>query len=318
MPIEYEYTEPATVPCMKIITPAVLAEEEAQVVIDSNLHMPELAKKIDHIDGRVISLETDPVFIHEHIGHWHMVIPKEWHGHFHGKHGGVSVIKKVIVSGVLHKQIYYVNKDDHVKHVQEDVPFSKLVELTKPQPVLDEDEVFVRHFKPRIDVTWDLVRGNRLRQTGVVIVRIKIVEERQVFVQLCPTPDVCPKGNFLEDPGLEVWSGNVPVFWGATNVVHSNIAHTGSSSAHLGVPNPMGVAALYQTVRGPGIAAGRVYKLSFWMREEQPTLGAPVSDFTLTAELRFFDSKGMQIDGGSQSFTSPAILLLAVGHFHHL
>jgi len=307
MPIEYEFTEPATVTCMKIVTPAVLAEEEAQVVIDSTLHMPELTKKIDHIDGRVISLEAEPVFIHEHIGHWHMVIPKEWHGHFHDRHGGVSVIKKVVVSGVLHKQIYYVNKDDQVKHVQEEVPFSKLVELKTPQPVLDEDEVVIRHFKPRIDVTWELVRGNRLHQTGVLIVRIKIVEERQVFVQLCPAPGVCPKGNLLEDPGLEIWSGNVPVFWGATNVAQCSVAHSGSLSAELGVPNPIGVAALFQTVRGQAVAAGRVYKLSFWMREDQPAFGTPVSDFTLTAELRFFDSTGMQIDGVSQGFTSAAI-----------
>lgn len=307
MPIEYQFTEPETVTCMKIVTPAVLAEEEAQMGIDSTFHMPELAKKIDHIDGRVLSFEAEPVFIHEHMGHWHMVIPKEWHGHFHDRHGGVSVIKKILVSGVLHKQIYYVNKDDQVKHVAEDVPFSKLVELKSPQPVLDEDEVVIRHFKPRIDVTWDLVRGNRLHQIGVVIVRIKIVEDRQVFVQLCPTPGVCPIGNLLEDPGLEIWSGNVPVFWGATNVAPTSIAHSGSSAAELGVPNPKGVASLFQTVRGLAVAAGRVYKLSFWMRENLCPFGTPVSDFTLTAELRFFDSTGMQLDGVSQGFTSAAV-----------
>ena len=301
MPIQYEFTEPEIVTCMKIVTPVVLSDEEAQVLIDKTVHLPELVKKIDHIDAWVKDLEAEPVFIHEGIGHWHMVIPREWQHHFNQCVGGVSILKKVIVSGILHKQIYYVNKDDTVKHMQEEIPFSKMVELTKPQPVLDEDEVVIRHFRPRIDVSWDLIRGGRLQQTGVVIVTLKLVEERQIFVQVCPSPDICPPGNLLEDPGLEQWAGNAPLFWGATNVRRTSVAHSGSFAAELGVV-PTQEAALFQTVR-TNITPGRSYKLSFWAREDF----CGTSNYSLTAEVRFFNRMGMPVDGASSSFPGSAI-----------
>lgn len=309
MPIQYEYTEPEQVLCMKIVTPVVLAETEAQVLIDKTIHLPELAKKIDHIDGRVQDLEAEPVFIHEGIGHWQMVIPKEWSPHFKKIMGGLSVLKKVIISGVLHKQIYYVNKDDQVKHFQEEVSFTRMIELKEPQPVLNEDEVVIRHLKPRIDVTWELIRGSRLQQTGVVIVRLKIVEERQIYVQLCPSPEICPPGNLLEDPGLEQWVGNVPVFWGAAGpVAPTSAAHGGSKGAELGlVPQATTAtetAAIFQTVRN-AIAPGRVYKLIFWARENIQV--GNISNFALAADVYFFNRFGQQIDGVSQSWPSTSI-----------
>jgi len=307
MSIQYEYMEPEMVLCMKLKVPVVLAEEEAQVVVDSTTHLPELAKKVDHIDGKVQDLEAEPVFIHEHIGRWQVVIPKEWNHHFKHITGGVAVVKKVLVTGVLHKQIYYVNKEDDVKHFQEEITFSKVVELKTPQPVLDEDNVIVQFPKPKFDITWELIRGSRLQQTGIIIVRLKIVEERQIYVQLCPSPEVCPPGNLLEDPGLEQWVGNVPVFWGATaNVAPTSVAHGGGQGAELGVPNATQEAAIFQTVRNTqAIAPGRVYKLTFWAREN--VTAAPVSNFTLNAEVRFFNRTGQQLDGVSQSWNSTAI-----------
>lgn len=296
--------------CINIITSVVLARTEVQALVDSSLHLPELAKKIDHIDGRVIDLEFEPIFIHEHFDHrWEMVIPSEWHGHFHecvGRIGGIRILRKVLVTGILHKQIYYVNKDDIVKHVSEDVPFSKLVELTNPQPVLDEDEVSIRGLKPRIDVTWELIGASRLRQTGVIIARLKVVEERQVFVQLCPSPEVCPAGNLLMDPGLEQWAGNVPLFWGATNVARTTIVHSGSSAAELGVPTPTAQAAIFQTVNNrAAVAPGRFFKLTFWARED--VCVGNISNFTMNAEVLFFNQTGQQISSASQSFPSTAI-----------
>lgn len=307
MPIQYEYTEPETVLCMKLKVPVVLAEEEAQVVVDSTTHLPELAKKVDHIDGKVMDLEADPVFIHEHIGRWQVVIPREWNHHFKHITGTVSVVKKVLVQGVLHKQIFYVNKDDSVKHHQEDITFSKVVELREPQPVLDEDNISVQFPKPKLDITWELVRGSRLHQTGVIIVRLKIVEERQIFVQLCPSPEVCPPGNLLEDPGLEQWVGNVPVFWGATaNVAPTSTVHSGSRAAELGTPTATAEAAIFQTVRNDlAIRPGRTFRLTFWAREN--TTAVPVSNFTLNVDILFFNRNGMPVDGVSQSFTSAAI-----------
>jgi hypothetical protein len=307
MPEQFIFTEPEEVTCMKVSIPVVLAEEEVQVLIDSTLHMPELTKKVDHIDARVDDLEVEPVFIHEHIAHWHVKIKKEWAHHFKEMAGLTSVVKKLIVEGTLHKQIYYVNQRDEVKHVQEEVPFTKMIELKEAQPVLDEDNVFIQMHKPRLDVSWELVRAGRLQQTGIIILRVKVVEYRQIFVQVCPSPELCPPGNFLEDPSFEHWAGNIPVFWGATNVTSTGIAHTGSLAADLGRIDPTKVAALFQTTRR-NIAGGRTYKLIFWVRENlaQAPLSA-FSNFNLMAEVRFFNGQGIQIDGASQTWPHTGI-----------
>jgi len=59
MPIEFVFTEPEQVRCMKIKVPVVLAEAEAQIVVDTTFCLPELAKKVDHIDVMVQGLEAD-------------------------------------------------------------------------------------------------------------------------------------------------------------------------------------------------------------------------------------------------------------------
>lgn len=303
MPIQYTYMEPEEVQCLKIKVPVVLSEQEVQVVVDSTVTLPELAKKVDHIDGRVEGLEAEPVFVRESIGTWYPKINKEWQSHFDGIAGNVSVVKKLIVKGTFHKQIFYVNQRDEVKHFAEDVPFTKMVELREPQPVLDEDNVLVQFPKPKFDVSWELVRASRLHQTGVIIVRVKVVEERQVYVQLCPAPELCPRGNLLEDPGLEQWADNEPVFWDASNNVGpTTTAHSGSYAAELGVNNPSSPATLFQVVRR-GIAPARAYKLTFWARENVAP-GTPTSAFSLVAEVRFYDRFGVQIDGASISLGS--------------
>jgi len=128
------------------------------------------------------------------------------------------------------------------------------------------------------------------------------VEERQIFVQVCPSPEECPVGNLLQDPGIEQWaSSTVPIFWGATgNVQRTNIAHDGSYAAELGLPNPNDMAAIYQFVRR-GIVSGRQYRLTFWAREN--TVLGGISNFSLTAEVLFYNQSGIQIGAAAQNFS---------------
>ena len=77
MPIEYDLPVPDYLRCMKVKLPIVLAETEAQVVVDSVAMVPELAKKVDHIDVMVMGLEADPVFVHEDESHWSMSFRKK-------------------------------------------------------------------------------------------------------------------------------------------------------------------------------------------------------------------------------------------------
>ncbi len=303
MPIEFMFTTPETLRCMKIKVPVVIAETEAQVVVDTTLHLPELAKKIDHIDVSVRNLEADPVFVHENESTWNMSIKKKW-PHFFDQHlpAGRAFVKKIIVHGVLHKQIFFVGQDDIVKHVGEDVPFTRTIDLREPEPVIDVDEVEIQFPSARADITWDLVRPSRLQQTGVVIVRLKVAEQRQVFVVVCPAPEKCPKDvNILRDPSFEHWVGNTPLLWGATNVFRA-AGRTGEFGAGLGL-DPTLPAAVFQTTNR--IVPGFMYRLCFWAQRLQ--ILPPNCEFTLEAQVSFFNARGDLIDTQSQSWSDEQV-----------
>lgn len=302
MPNEFISAQPEHERCVKIKVPVVIAEAEAQVVVDSTFCLPELAKKIDHIDVSVRDLEADPVFVHESESSWNMSIKKKW-PHFFKHHlpGGRAFVKKIIVHGVLHKQIFYVGQDDIVKHVAEDIPFSRTIDLREPEPVIDVDDIEIQFHGTRADITWDLIRASRLQQTGIIIVRIKVGEQRQIFVQTCPPPEVCPPGNLLRDPMLEQWIGNTPLLWGATNVFRPE-GRTGFG-AGLGL-DPTLPAAIFQTVT-MGISPGFQYRLCFFARKIQPPIAN--CDFTLEAQVSFFDAAHNLIDTQSQSWADQQI-----------
>lgn len=302
MPIEFTFAEPEMVRCVQIKVPVVLAEtEEAQIVIDNTFCLPELAKKIDHIDAMVTDLEADPVFVHESESTWNMSISKKWP--FHNQlPAGRAFLKKIIVHGVLHKQIFFVNQEDTVKHVAEDVPFTKTIELAEPEPVIDVDDVIIQFHGKRVDVTWDLVRASRLQQTGVVIIRVKAVEERQIFVQVCPSPEKCPRDvNVLRDPSFEQWVGNTPLLWGATNVFRA-AGRTGEFGAGLGL-DPTLPSAVFQTTRR--VMPNNMYRLCFWA---QRLVILPANcDFTLEAQVQLHNAAGELIDTQSQSWSDEQV-----------
>ncbi|MFZ5634625.1 MAG: DUF3794 domain-containing protein [Bacillota bacterium] len=304
MPIEFTFAEPELVRCVRIKVPVVIAEtEEAQVVVDTTFCMPELAKKVDHIDISVQDLEADPIFVHESESTWNISMSKKWpHYLTWGFPAGRAFLKKIIVHGVLHKQIFYVNQEDQVKHVGEDVPFTKTIELAEPEPVVDVDDVEIQFHGKRADVTWDLVRASRLQQTGVVLIRVKAVEQRQIFVQVCPSPEKCPKDvNILRDPSFEHWVGNTPLLWGATNVFRTE-GRTGEFAAGLGL-DPALPAAVFQTTRA--VLPNFMYRLCFYA--QKLPIVPPNCDFTLEAQVSFFDAAGNLIDAQSQSWADEQV-----------
>ncbi|MFZ5646204.1 MAG: DUF3794 domain-containing protein [Bacillota bacterium] len=297
MPIEFFFDEPTRVKCMKIKVPVVIAESETQVVVDTTFCLPELAKKVDHIDVMVQGLEADPVFVHESESTWNISMSKKWPHQFESVVAGRAFVKKVIVHGILHKQIYYVNQEDAVKHVGEDIPFTKTIELAEPEPVIDVDDVEIQFHGSKADVTWDLVRASRLQQTGVIIVKTKVVEHRQIFVQVCPVPEKCPKGvNILRDPSFEQWVGNTPLIWGATNVFRTT-GRTNGFAAGLGL-DPTLPAAVFQTTNR--VVPGNMYRFCFWAQRLQ--ILPPNCDFTLEAQVSFFDAESNLIDSQTESW----------------
>lgn len=284
--------------CIEIKVPVVIAAVDVETVIDNSVTLPELAIKVDKITASVRDLKGTPVFVDQTKSGDYVLVPPKSH------HNDVMV-KKVIVSGTLHKQIFYVNKNDQVRHTSEDIPFTKMVELPEPMMVDNKNDVFIQFHNVDVDVNWELQRASRVHQTAVVQLTAKVVEDQQIFVVTCPRPVECPPGNLVKDGRLEVWADETtPVFWGASNVARTTTAASGSFAAELGRLNPLLPAALFQMVTS-GIVPGRQYRLTFMVKED--LLGARLSAFTLLAEVLFFDAAGNQIGVGSQTLNSAAI-----------
>ncbi len=297
VPSQFLFTEPATVRCLEIKVPVVIQAVDVEQVVDSTITLPELAIKVDHITASVRDLKGTPVFV-DQLGSGDIVLvptvsPERevW-------------VKKVIVSGVIHKQIFYVNKNNEVRHFAEDVPFSKMTELREMKRVKNRTDVFIQFHNIDVDINWELPRASRLHQTAVVQLTAKLVEDQQIFVQICPSPKVCPPGNRLRDGGLENWADPYhPVFWGTSNVQQTTFAHSGSYAADLGILNPLLPGSLFQMVSN-GIVGGRQYRLTFWVAED--VLGT-TGNFNMTAEVVFFDENGVQVGIGSQTLQCGAI-----------
>lgn len=298
MAVQYYFEEGAVAKCILITVPVVIAEADVQVVVDNVVTLPELAQKVDKIIASVRDLKGTPVFVDEPLSGPIAV------AQLGEKETGFTV-RKIIVTGTLHKQIFFVNKNDQVKHTSEDITFSKLVELREPRRVDRRRNVFVDFKNIDIDVNFELQRASRLHQTVVLHMRAKAVEDRQIFVQTCPKPKECPPGNLVRDGAFEAWADPFhPVFWGASNVAQTSTVHSGSFAAEIGVINPLLPGSLFQMIRR-GIVGGRQYRLTFYVRED--VLAGAVSNFSLTAEVVFFDENGAQIGIGSQSLLSTAI-----------
>lgn len=306
-PVEYDYSDTRPARCIEIKVPVVIAERDVEQAIDNIVTLPELAQKVEKIIASVRDLRGVPVF-------------EEYDSYHHGEHytGPITKselgeredhrrnrVKKVVVTGTVHKQIFYVNKNNEVRHTSEDLTFSKLVELREPSRVDRKRDVFIDFKHIDIDINWELQRASRLHETVVVSMLAKVVEDRQIFVQTCPKPRECPQGNLLRDGGIESWADAAhPVFWGATNVAQATLVHSGSFAAEIGRLNTLLPGSLFQMVHR-GVVGGRQYRLTFWAGED--VLGGGTSDFTLTAEVLFFDEGGVQMGVGSQSLTGTGI-----------
>ncbi|NLJ75999.1 MAG: DUF3794 domain-containing protein [Peptococcaceae bacterium] len=297
VPSQFLYTEPTAVKCLEIKVPVVIEAVDIEQVVDSTVTLPELAIKIDHITASVRDLKGTPVFVDQLSSGDIVLVPTKsterevW-------------AKKVIISGVIHKQIFYVNKHNEVRHFSEDVRFSKMQELREMKKVKNRSDVFIQFHNIDVDVNWELQRACRLHQTAVIQLTAKLVEDQQIYVQTCPSPKVCPPGNRLRDGGLEHWADPFhPVFWGSSNVQQTTFTHSGSFAAELGALNPVLPGSLFQMV-SHGIVGGRQYRLTFWVAED--VLGQN-GNFSLNAEVVFFDQSGVQVGIGSQTLSSASI-----------
>lgn len=157
----------------------VIGEKVAQVVSESET--PINAIKIDKIDARLGPFE-------DHVFH-----------------------NKVVKQGIIHKQVFYVDPENFVRHIHEDIPYMLTVEIPGVKP---SDFVEVQNHLIDIDTDFQLVpaRPKRhghdgdqaidagvraiLRQKVVAHILVKVSEWAQVDV--VTGVDIFPKVNSMQ------------------------------------------------------------------------------------------------------------------------
>ncbi len=87
---------------------------------------------------------------------------------------------KVILQGILHKQIFFVGTDNVVHHVAEDVPWSDLIEVPEAEEGMNEqDESSVEN------LVWEFDPDTgRLVQKAILRLRVKVTRTEELAVGL--------------------------------------------------------------------------------------------------------------------------------------
>ena len=134
-------------------TEVVIGENTKQVLIERNVILAIPAIKIRNIIAEVREITTD------------------------------VIADKVVVQGVLHKQIFFVGEDNIVHHQAEDVHFSTFVDVPGADPGMNVE------IQPIIDtVIFNLLTPTILHQKVVIEFFVKITETRQLNIQLGSGP----------------------------------------------------------------------------------------------------------------------------------
>lgn len=130
----------------------LVCENTGEACIESRFKLPRRAKKIAEIQARIVDLMAD------------------------------VIDGQVCVSGILHKQIFFVGEDHHVHHVPEDVPFTTFVDCPGAKAG-DVAEVKANIAKVSFNLEW----GCDVVQRVIVQFVVRVSEDCQVNVPLNPT-----------------------------------------------------------------------------------------------------------------------------------
>ena len=125
----------------------VIGENTRQLLIERNVTLCIPAIKVRNINAIVKDITTD------------------------------VIADKVVIQGVLHKQIFFVGEDNIVHHQAEDVPFSTFIDVPGAEPGMN------MQIEPVIEtVIFSLLTPTILHQKVVVEFFVKVTETRQLNV----------------------------------------------------------------------------------------------------------------------------------------
>jgi hypothetical protein len=136
-----------------LLLPRVVGEGVKQELVEDLVTLAVPALKVAEIRGEIRNLETD-------------VIPD-----------------KVVVQGIIHKQIFFVDLDNNARHQAEEVPFSLFLDIPGVVPGVD------LQVHPLIEgIFFELLSPTELRQKVVVEVFVKATEAIQERVAIGTGP----------------------------------------------------------------------------------------------------------------------------------
>jgi len=119
----------------------VVGENTVQTLVETDFTLPVPAIKVDEVVGRIENIDVE------------------------------VIENKVIIQGVLHKQIFFIDTNNVGRHQAEDVPFSTFVDLPGAVPGMDVQ------VHPRIEVIlFELISPTILRQKAVMEFFVKVTE----------------------------------------------------------------------------------------------------------------------------------------------
>jgi hypothetical protein len=129
----------------------LVCESTGEACVESRFVLPRRAKKIAEIQARVVDLTAE------------------------------VIDSQVMVSGILHKQVFFVGEDHHVHHVPEDVPFTVFIDC--PGAVSGQNaQVSAKIVK----LSHSLEFCQELIQRAVLQFLVRVTEDCQVNAVLDP------------------------------------------------------------------------------------------------------------------------------------
>jgi ribosome biogenesis SPOUT family RNA methylase Rps3 len=130
-----------------IRTEVVIGENTRQLLVERNVTLSIPAIKVRNINAKVVNVTTD------------------------------VIADKVVIQGVLHKQIFFVGEDNIVHHQAEDIPFSTFIDVPGAEPGMNVQ------VDPVVEtVIFHLLSPTIIHQKVVLEFFVKITETRQLNV----------------------------------------------------------------------------------------------------------------------------------------